>query len=203
MAPEAIPIDIRSTRDITEVRGMGGYLEVYQPVDLGEIGGQQAKIHEGSKIEVVMWDLRLSFRNVEIPMSGSFGAIQRRRVASDFEFGATLNWDISKFNEGDNAYLDGLFLGKIDYHYAIAMLFSLGERSEYARLLGTAPIPYAAYYYCDKVMVSEIYIVASSTGDDVIHAVVRGKGSSPLRSYYGDALQGAGGFQYTAREQGF
>lgn len=189
MTDFAPPIDIPFARGITAIRGFGGFLQITRALP----GTDQFEKHI---LDVERWTIRHEFRTVELPISGGFGAITRRRVASDFLFKASLSWDAMP----DVPFLDDIFLGENTEQYAVAVLFALGRPSDYAHYFPGIP-DQNSHYYCKAVQIDRLVVVTSTKPPDVIKLEVIGKGSAPLRRYVGPVWKGAGGLDFTKLEQ--
>lgn len=213
------PADVVPTREITEVRGFGGFLELSRLI-AGTPSGPGA-IHS-HKIEVQQWSLRHKFRSVELPLSGGFGAMTIRRVATSFTFSAGLSWDVSPLAADDatlfsgEAFLDDLFTGPSTFavgeeenrrvrstnRFTIAALFALGGTFQYDVIFpGAPPAKRNAHYYCDSVHLDEIVVVTSTEPPELVKMQAKGRGSAPLRRYSGPVWKGAGGFGFSQDTQ--
>lgn len=214
------PADIRPTREITKVRGFGGFLELRR----ASVGSTPSTGRTDSHIlELDQWTLRHKFRKVELPLSGGFGAITQRRVATSFTFSASLSWDVSALARAVSvdlfsglAFLDDLFIGESESltgegedirlestnRFTIAVLFALGGPEQYDVIFpGAEPAARNAHYYCDSVHLDELVIVTSTNPKNVVKMQAKGSGSAPLRRYSGLAWKGAGGFNFSQGAQ--
>lgn len=217
------PADVSPTDETQPVSGIGGFVEIYKPAAPGEIGADQGKIHEGLRIKVKGWSLWHRFRTVEIPMSGGWGAVTRRLVATDFELIAALDFDRAQFGAGvvapPSPFFDVSMTGYGDAHYMVAVLLQLGHPRFYPEppapplppaLPAYPSIPpppeiadpeapnvwHGAYYYCPACLLQEIQVITSCSGEEVIGGTIKGRGSAPLRCYYHNLLASGSPFAF-------
>ena len=204
------PADIRPTREITNVRGFGGFLQLSRTEIRGESGPTKIDRH---LLEVGAWSLRHKFRKVELPLSGGFGAIAQRRVASSFTFAANLVWDVTALAQSrtaenvflGKAFLEDLFIGGSSNtnRFTVSALFALGDPFQYdIAFPGAEQADRNAFYYCDSVHLDEVLVVTSTEPPDLVRMEATGSGSAPLRRYAGPVWKGAGGFDFSQTQQG-
>ncbi len=204
------PADVPPTREITHVRGFGGFLNISR-VSQESVGSTQ---RDRVNLEVSQWTIRHRFRAVELPISGGFGAITRRRVATDFQFAADLPFNVLPLGLPRGtvptgaalktlAFLEDLFRGFNREQYMVGVLFAIGDPFQYDVLFPAADQRGRnSYYFCDSVHLDELVIVTSTEPADVVRLQANGSGSAPLRRYSGPLWEGAGGFEFGRVEQG-
>ncbi|KKK95848.1 hypothetical protein LCGC14_2668690 [marine sediment metagenome] len=211
---------IRAVRETLPVAGVGGFLTAAWPLTRDaqlEDKGQSPFVDES--FEVSEWRLRHLYINVEIPMSGNFGAMTVRRVAEGFEFVALAPFDrtplgrqgsFQDFAPEGTPFMDARLQSLKEVNYDFMLTLNIGDASEYlpnrpesiGRLQN--PLGFGAYYFCDSVKLEEVTLV-NLTGDKpgIVRWFIRGVGSSPLRRYHDTEYHGAGSFGFTAAEMGF
>ncbi len=188
------------------IAGVGGFLS-FEPLSIVGGSGVDPAGRLSERLHIEEWEIQHTFRNVELPMSGGRGSIQRRRVSDDFRFSTIVPLDTSNVRGGSVAdtarrqpFYDGRMRGEPLGLYQISVRFQCGDTSfpdtlESRTISSSAaddPFNPGAYYLCEQVLLENVRIVNSARGDDVVMCVVRGLGSAPLRRYYNGTYCGAG-----------
>jgi hypothetical protein len=186
----------RETREINHLAGIGGFLKFQKkpvrrrdPISPGDTGDPAGfDPNAGEILDVGLWELLHRYRNVELPLSGGKGSIQRRRVADDYNFLALVSLDLKKaepFIDHDS-HLEGD--PSSETPYGIALRFQCGDPEFHRSREGL-------FYFSPAVLLDEVKIIDSSVGDDVLRFIVRGSGSAPLERFNGTRLPvGTGAF---------
>ncbi len=203
-----VPLGIRPDREIQDILGAGGYMEITRDQLLYE------RV-ETLKLEVARWIVRPKYHTVEVPCSGSFGAVEKRRLATDFTFVAEVGWDAGQVArtqtvqpddgpgyETFSPFLDDRLNGFPGLNFQVGILFALGEQRQYHALFPEQDqTERGCFYYCRRVQLDDLTIINSARGDDIILGVARGSGSAPLRRYFGSTWLAAGGFNFSEAAQ--
>ena len=200
----ADPIPTRETRRIWPTAGVGGYLDVAWPdkrYDYTLFAGET----QPGRIEVCYWRIEHLFNTVELPASGNFGAMTVRRLATGFRYEAEIILpfghqragadEVQETNPGgklpnlSQPFIEDRLQGAPLAAFGVAVKFQLGDPER------IGPDAKGAWYYCSHTQLESITPVNPSKPPfDVVRAIVRGKGSAPLRRYVEDVLIGVGGF---------
>ncbi len=208
-------VDIRETREIVRIPGIGGFLGFRWP---GRHKGDFAH-----KIEVDQWELWHRFTNVRIPQSGGKGAVAKRRVSTDFTFTAAVQFDASYLlpnpaplggTPGDNTlpFMEEKLGGEgvvntVPVNFMVSLVFQIGDPGFYdfldlptiARPVTEPSSPHGqagSYLRCDEVLLQEVYTL-NKTGatSGVVRLMVKGEGAARLERFIGPNIQGAGMFR--------
>lgn len=199
---------IRDDRLPWPVVGIGGFLSFAWQTQTGAPSIKAAD----ELIDVREWTIQHIYRNLEIPGSGNFGSILRRRVAVDFKWTAAVDLDLSDPKAIPDAqpipppdppqpYFEARLEGQGDLgFYAVAMRFQVGDPSQMVPALD-APAFSGLYYFCPDVKLDEVLVTDSSRagkdGKGVVSYLIRGSGSAPLQRYRNGVWIGAGGFGFS------
>jgi hypothetical protein len=207
------PAQIRDVFANEPVSGVGGFIEVAWP------DAVQSQHETLERLHIREWEIDHQYRNVELPMSGGFGSIQRRRVADDFRFATIVDFDLRLprvHGVGNNLkqpFYDGKLEGGISSDparggFLISMEFHIGDPGFWINP-GTAPIATETpqvfdgpHYRCNSVILDRVITLNSCNPPKAVRCVIEGHGSSPLRRYIGSEWLGAGAFGFSQALQG-
>lgn len=203
-------LPIRDTREILPLCGVGGCLEFSWTsiIPDPENGNPSDTMIYERLMEVEQWEIHHRYRNVELPMSGGFGSLSRRRVADDFQFVAIAAMDLTGAREAlgefgpnltNQPFIDGRLRGYPTSAYHVGIKFNCGDPTfwtnpEAQSIARPAKNGEGVFYYCQGVLLDEVRVLDSSRGDDVVRCIVTGSGSAPLRRYVGEVHYGNGAF---------
>lgn len=201
----ADPPPIRDVFETEAIKGVGGHLEFNWP--------SETSWPRMERLEVKEWEIHEIIPAAELPISGGFGAITRRRVCSDFEFTCAIDLDLKPVRDREPApgpmsqpfpgsRMEGaasdLFVIKLRFHCGDPTFWDSPELTHIARTIGElpgTPMGDGVNYRCDSVIVTEVWTVGNAHGQEgkgVVSAIVKGKGSAPLRRYVGADWCGTG-----------
>jgi hypothetical protein len=195
--------DIRETREIEHLCGIGGYIEFRR--------SQPGTPYTPSAMEILEiqeWRIEHEYINVRLPMSGGEGSISRRRVADDFQFVAELDLDLTPARKvltpeeiaagvtGD-PHLDDRLNGHPDDEFRLAMTFHCGDPTFWTHpkvrsIARPAETEKGVTYFCEEVLLNKVCPVNSARGDDVVRYRIQGEGSAPLQRLINDRVLGMG-----------
>jgi hypothetical protein len=198
--------DIRETREVEHLAGIGGYLQF-------ATGGTGDRV-EG-RVEVQLWEIDRTLVSVRLPLSGGFGSVQWRRVAEDWNFRAILALDMRLArlgNDTDNRlnkqpHIDGRLEGTPQDNFLLEAVFNCGDPTfltnpELPSIFRVAETGKGVHYKAKEVLLARVRCVDSSGGDDVVRYFATGNGSSPLQRFVGTQFAGAGAFGIARGVQG-
>lgn len=168
---------------------------------------------ELEKLQIARWEIEHVFHNVELPMSGGFGSIQRRRVCDDFRFTIWLDLDLTPaINEPSKVgpqpnntqpFLDGRLQGAPSRQFRIAIRFQCGDGSLVSPLrksihpITVGPLFKGLHYFCQSVLLDSVITETPVRAKKVIKCVIKGHGSAPLERWYFGTFCGAGAFPFS------
>ncbi len=200
-------MDIRETRDILPLRGIGGFLE-FEWVT----ASSPPRPGSGERIEVRQWEIEHLYRNVEIPMSGGKGSISRRRVADDFRFTAIIPLDLRPVKKnppapGPNSqpFYDGRFQGDPLGNFHIGIKFQCGDPTFWSDPNSNTiarpeidPARPGVFYFCEAILLEQVSLLTTPAKELVYQ--LKGSGSAPLERHVDTLHCGEGAFAFGVPE---
>ncbi len=188
------------------IAGIGGFIGFEWPSSDYTAG------RELDKLQIARWELEHIFHTVELPMSGGYGSIQRRRVCDDFRFTIWLDLDLTpvvtepaNVGPGSNSqpFFDGRLQGAPSRQFRIAIRFQCGDAALVSPLRSSVhPVTVGArftglYYFCQSVMLDSVITETPVRAKKVIKCVIKGHGSAPLERWYFGTFCGAGAYPFS------
>lgn len=172
----------RADREVVEMAGTGGMLKFAQP-ESEEFAGLETLT--SVILDITRWQIRHTFRLVDVTHSGSFGAQKMAMVGRHWQAQLALAFNTRVRGSSDpwSGFLEPLLVGNQSAGYNVSGVFFLGDPVSY---VSSAHVQRdSAKYYAPLGLAANIETVNDASGTDVVRMTAALEGNSQLQGWTG------------------